>query len=106
MIDLTPILQAVIALLASIITLRIIPWLKAKTTKQQQDYLLATIRVLVYASEQLYGSGNGCVKLEFVKDELEDRGMTVDLPAIEAAVREMNLEESWMKSDEYSDIDE
>lgn len=45
MIDLTPILQALIALLASWITLRVIPWLKAKTNKQQQDYLLSTAKV-------------------------------------------------------------
>lgn len=45
MIDLTPILQALITLLASWITLRVIPYLKAKTTKQQQDYLLSTAKV-------------------------------------------------------------
>lgn len=48
-------------LLASWITLRLIPWLKSKTTRQQQEYLLATTRVLVYAAEQLYGAGNGYV---------------------------------------------
>jgi len=105
MIDLTPILQAVIALLASIITVKVIPWLKAKTTKAQQDYLLATVRVLVYAAEQIYGSGKGADKFDHVKAELECRGLTADLSTIEAAVREMHLEESWMKSDS-SDKDE
>lgn len=45
MIDLTPVLQAIIALLASWITMRLIPWLKAKTNKQQQEYLLTTAKV-------------------------------------------------------------
>lgn len=72
-----------------------IPWLKSKTTKEQQEYLLATIRVLVYAAEQLYGSGKGATKLQYVQDELESRGLSVDIPAIEAAVREMNLLGSW-----------
>lgn len=45
MIDLTPILQAVLALLASWITLRVIPWLKARTNRQQQEYLLSTVRI-------------------------------------------------------------
>ena len=45
MIDLTPILQAVLALLASWITLRVIPWLKARTTRQQQEYMLSTVRI-------------------------------------------------------------
>ena len=35
-----------------------IPWLKNKLNREQQDYLLATTRVLVYAAEQLYGAGN------------------------------------------------
>ena len=72
-----------------------IPWLKSKTTKEQQDYLLATARVLVYAAEQVYGAGKGDVKMQYVQDELESRGLSIDLPVIEAAVREMNLIENW-----------
>lgn len=45
MIDLTPILQALIALLAGWITLRVIPWIKAKTNAQQQAYLLSTAKI-------------------------------------------------------------
>lgn len=72
-----------------------IPWLKSKTNKEQQDYLLSTAKILVYAAEQLYGAGKGDVKLQYVEDELESRGLKVDIAAIEAAVREMNLLESW-----------
>ena len=75
--------------------MKVIPWLKSKTTREQQEYLLATVRVLVYAAEQLYGSGKGAAKLQYVQDELEARGLSVDMPAIEAAVREMNLLGSW-----------
>ena len=57
--------------------------------------MLATVRVLVYAAEQIYGAGKGSVKLEYVCDELEARGLKVDLSAIEAAVREMNFAENW-----------
>lgn len=35
------------------------------------------------------------MKLQYVEDELESRGLKVDIAAIEAAVREMNLLESW-----------
>lgn len=72
-----------------------IPWLKSKTTHEQQEYLLATTRVLVYAAEQLYGAGKGSAKLQYVQDELESRGLKVDAAAIEAAVCEMNLVKSW-----------
>lgn len=51
--------------------------------------------MLVYAAEQLYGAGQGSVKLEYVEDELERRGLKVDVSAIEAAVREMNLLQNW-----------
>ena len=72
-----------------------IPWLKSKTTKEQQDYLLATARVLVYAAEQLFGAGKGADKFAYVTAELEKRGLKVDAAAIEAAVREMDLMEQW-----------
>lgn len=72
-----------------------IPWLKSKTNREQQDYLLSTAKILVYAAEQLYGAGKGDVKLQYVEDELAERGLKVDVAAIEAAVREMNLLDSW-----------
>lgn len=50
---------------------------------------------MVYAAEQLFGAGEGTVKLEYVEAELKQRGLKVDVAAIEAAVREMNLTESW-----------
>ena len=87
-IDLTPLFQAVIALAAAIITGMLIPWIRARTTNQQQILLRATIEILVGAAEQLYGASRGTEKLEYVKAELEKRGFTVDVAAIEAAVRE------------------
>ena len=72
-----------------------IPWLKNKLNREQQDYLLATTRVLVYAAEQLYGAGKGDAKLAYVQDELESRGLKADAAAIEAMVREMNLMGNW-----------
>ena len=78
--------------------MRLIPWLKARTNRQQQDYLLSTIRILVYAAEQIYGAGKGSSKYQYVQNELEERGLRVDAAAIEAAVREMNLIGSWETS--------
>lgn len=91
MIDLTPIFQAVIALLAALVTYRVIPWIKARTTEKQQSALLAIVHTLVFAAEQLYGAGCGDVKLDYVESELARRGFNVDRAAIEAAVRQMNL---------------
>jgi hypothetical protein len=97
MVDLTPLLQAVIALIASLITLKVIPWIKARTSLQQQVLLRSTTEILVYAAEQIYGSGRGQEKLNFVEDELERRGYQVDTAAIEASVRSMNLESGWIQ---------
>ena len=84
--------------------MRVIPWLKARTNAQQQEYLLSTVRVLVYAAEQIYGAGKGSEKLQYVEDELEARGLKLDTAAIEAAVRDMNLEQSWLASEETYDV--
>lgn len=92
MIDLTPIFQAVIALLAAIVTYKVIPWIKARTTSEQQKLLAAWTTTLVFAAEQLYGAGNGAEKLDFVAQELEARGFTADREMIEASVKEFATE--------------
>lgn len=87
-IDLTPIIQAVIALIAALITSKLIPWIKAKTTNEQQIMLHAAARTLVFAAEQIYGAGKGKEKLDYVIRELEKQGFTADRNIVEAAVRE------------------
>lgn len=87
-IDLTPIIQAIIALLAAIVTYKLIPWIKAKTTVEQQVMLSATARTLVFAAEQIYGAGRGPEKLDYVISELKKQGFTADRALVEAAVRE------------------
>jgi type II secretory pathway pseudopilin PulG len=87
-IDLTPIIEAVIALLAAIVTYKLVPWIRARTTAEQQALLGATAKTLVYAAEQMYGAGRGAEKLDYVIGELRARGFDADRAAIEAAVRE------------------
>lgn len=90
MIDLTGIVQAILALLAALVTYKLIPWIKARTTAEQQSLLTATVKTLVYAAEQLYGAGKGAEKLAWVEQELINRGFTIDTAAIEAMVKEMS----------------
>ncbi|MBQ6960894.1 MAG: hypothetical protein IJP78_07965 [Clostridia bacterium] len=85
-IDLTPIIQAVIALLAALITWKVIPWINARTTKEQKANMRAMLRVLVCAAEQLYGANKGAEKLDYVVARLEEMGYKVDRSEIEAAV--------------------
>lgn len=88
MIDLTPILQAILALMAALITYKLIPWIQARTTHEQQNLLLSVTSVLVFAAEQLYGAGRGADKLDYVIRELEYRGFTADRAAIEAVIKD------------------
>ena len=85
-INLTPIFEAVIALLAAFITYKVIPWIKSRTTLAQQENLNAMVKTLVYAAEQLYGANHGKEKLAYVKGKLAEKGYDVDVDAIEAAV--------------------
>ena len=87
-IDLTPIIQALIGLLATIITVKVIPWIKAKTTNEQQAIIRATVRTIVFAAEQLFGAGNGEAKLEFVMEQLRLKGISADRNEVEAVVKE------------------
>ena len=86
MINLTGAINAILALLAAIITYKVIPWIKAKTTNEQQMFIEATVRTLVFAAEQIYGAGHGREKMDYVVEKLEEKGYTVDTDDIEAAV--------------------
>lgn len=97
-IDLTPIIQVVIALLATIITMKVVPWLKAKLTAEQYATLTAVTKTLVYAAEQLFGSGKGDAKIDYVVRQLSAKGYAVDRSAIEAQVRELTLDQQTVKA--------
>ena len=87
-INLTDIICALITLLAAIVSYKLIPWIKSKTTETQQSNLRALVKVLVFAAEQLYGAGHGHDKLEYVRRKLLEHGFDVDVAEIEAAVAE------------------
>lgn len=87
-INLTPIIQAILALLAALVTYRLIPWIKERTTAEQQNNIRAAVKVFVFAAEQLYGAGKGKEKMEYVRDRLRENGFDVDIDEIEAAVGE------------------
>ncbi len=92
-IDLTPVFQAVITLLAALVTYKLIPWIRSKTTQQQRANITAAVKVAVYAAEQVYGAGNGDQKLAYAISKLRDAGYDVNKDmireTIEKAVYEM-----------------
>ena len=86
-INLTPIFQAIIALIAALITYRLIPWIRERTSEAQQNNMRAFIRVLVFAAEEIYGAGTGDKKLDYVREKLAKAGFDVDVAEIKAAVK-------------------
>lgn len=88
-INLTHILLAIIDLIAVIITYRLVPWIKARTTNEQQAYIRALVKAGVYAAEQIYRTeGMGTKKMEYVRTFLRAHGYDVNITEIEAAVSE------------------
>ena len=92
--NITPVIEAVFALIAAVITTAVIPYIRSRTTAQQRAEISAWVRVAVSAAEQLYkGAGRGSEKKAFVLEWLTAHGVTVDetrLDAlIEAAVYEL-----------------
>ena len=87
MIDITPVINAVIALLAAGVSVFLIPWIKSKTTDAQRKELLEWVKIGVAAAEQLYaGQGRGEADTEYVLEFLASMGFTVDEEAINAAI--------------------
>lgn len=87
MVDITPIVNAVIALIAAIISAFLIPWIKANTTEQQRQTILELIKIAVAAAEQIYeGEGRGEEKKQYVLNFLTSKGIAVDDEAINAAI--------------------
>lgn len=89
MIDLTPVFQAIIALLAAFVTYKLIPWIKAKTTEKQQENLHAAARIAVFAAEQIFGSGQGTEKLDYARSALERAGYNVNTQLVSETIEEI-----------------
>ena len=95
MFDITPIVEAVLALVAVVITSIIIPYIKKKTSVEQQKEIAGWVKIAVMAAEQIYvGIGRGSEKKQYVLAWLAERNITVDgneIDAlIESAVFELN----------------
>lgn len=94
MIDITTVLEAVATLAVAIITTFVVPYIKSKTTLEQQTQINTWVKIAVSAAEQVYeGPGKGDQKKAYVLTWLAGHGIAIDedkLDAmIEAAVYEL-----------------
>lgn len=94
-INLTPILQALLGLLAAVITYRLVPWIKENTSEKQRTNLCAAANIAVFAAEQLFGANKelNTAKLNYALERLKEAGFDMDTTvlrcAIESQVKEM-----------------
>ena len=87
-IDLTQIIIALLGILATVITAKVIPWIQSKTSVEQQQFIKLVLDAGVRAAEQIYTSGEGQLKKAYVIDYLKEHHITIDDAQIEAAVNE------------------
>lgn len=86
MIDITAVIQAVIALFVAVITYMVIPYIKGRVSEQKFSELCEWVGIAVDAAEQLYKSGNGDEKKQYVMDFLAKKGFTLDTDSIDTLI--------------------
>ena len=85
--DITNIIEAVFALVAALVTCIVIPYIKSKTTAEQQKEINSWVRVAVAAAEQIYvGSKRGAEKKQYVISFLKEHGITLDETKLDALI--------------------
>lgn len=87
MTDITTIVEAVFALMGVVITAVVIPYIRSKTTAQQQAEINGWVKIAVSAAEQIYaGPGRGCEKKDYVLGWLNEHYVTVDGSKLDALI--------------------
>ena len=87
MFDITDIILAALALVSVIISTVVVPYVKSKTSAQQQAEINSWVKIAVSAAEQIYvGSGRGAEKKQYVLDWLHQRNITVDETKLDAMI--------------------
>lgn len=85
--DITPIIKALYALIVAILTAFVIPYIRSKTTAQQQAEINEWVKIAVNAAEQIFtGSGRGREKKNYVLAFLAAHDMVVDEDAVDALI--------------------
>jgi hypothetical protein len=84
--NVTPILEAVLALCMAVLTAVVIPWFRARYGNATLNELLAWVDVGVAAAEQLYESTDGDKKKAYVLEFLAGKGYRIDEDEIDKAI--------------------
>lgn len=94
MINLTPVFNALIALVFALLTAFLVPWIKANLTAKQTDQLVKWAEIAVAAAQQLYWSADGETRKQHALELLAEKGFDIDSTevqnALEAAVLKLH----------------
>lgn len=98
LINLTPLFEAVIAVLFAVLVTKVLPLVQARLDDDQEARLATAVHIAVYAAEKIYGAGNGATKLAYAEKMLREQfGFDVQfdklLAMINAEIRQMELKE-------------
>lgn len=95
-IDITPIANALVALVAAVMSAVVLPWVKKKHDAEDLIEFLRWVEIGVGAAEQLFNPSDGVKKKAYVVNYLEAKGYTLDVDdlenAIEAAVLKLHTD--------------
>ena len=93
MIDVTPLMLFLIIALGAYVSFYLIPLIKSKTTKEQQDFLYKWVKIGCEAAEQMVK--NGTIQKEdrkqHVLDYLNSKGITYDFKEVNEMIESIVL---------------
>lgn len=84
--DITELLKAVVELMAVLITLFVIPWLKRKVGNEKMADFLRWVEIGVLAAEQLYTDFDCEAKKAYVISLLNEKGFKFTEAEVDAAI--------------------
>lgn len=91
--DLTKVIECIVMLLCAIITYVLIPYIKSKTTEEQQKKLHLYVKMAVQAAEMLFKeTGMGAIKKEYVANFLKEKGYQLDSNDLDVVIESAVLE--------------
>ena len=92
--DLTDLIMALLGLLGTFITIKVIPWIKTNYTKDELEKAMMWAQIAVNAAEQL--AKNGTIKLEerkeYAMNILVSKGIKIDMDQLSNIVESFVLE--------------
>lgn len=97
--DFTAVFEIIVSILSVIVSCFLIPWLKEKLSAEKLEKLVKWVKIAVEAAEQLYGSGKGQQKKEYVVSFLLSKGIVFDTNEVEAIIESAVLQlPEWLKT--------